>query len=437
MAAVGSAVGLGNIWRFPYILGKYGGGAFLLVFLLFVFGIGMVLMMSEFVIGRRSQHAAMKAYSTLTPDRKHWRFVGLLGIITCFFIVSQYTVVSGWTFSYFVDALTGRLAVLGCDSAQISDYFAAFTTSTVRPVVCLAVFALLAACVILGGVQKGIEGVSKVLMPLLLVILLVLCVRSLTLPGAGQGLSYLFKPDFSKLTSEGILAALGQALFTLSVGMGVMIIYGSYIPLDDNLLRTSIWITASDTFIAILAGVAIFPAVFSCGLEPAGGPGLTFCVLPNVFNSFGTTMGTVFAVLFFALLVIAALTSTISLFEALIAWFSETFDVRRRNATLVFTAQIVAMATVVALGNSLFANFKILDLSLFDFIDRLNTIYLPPLCALGTMVFLGWVMPNDDIRDELSNHGTLRIGYYPVFSFIVRWVAPVALLVVLVFGILG
>jgi len=293
MAAVGSAVGLGNIWRFPYICGKYGGGAFLLVYLCFVFGIGMVLMMSEFIMGRRSRHTPMKAFASLSPKHKGWRYVGLLGIITCFFILSQYLVISGWTLSYFFDAITGRLATMGQDSVAISDYFNLFSTSTVRPVVFLGIFALLTAVVILCGVQKGIEAVSKVLMPVLVVLLAVLCVRSLTLPGASKGLEYLFSPDFTKLTAEGVLAAMGQAMFSLSVGMGVMIVYGSYIPADDKLLRTSMWITASDVFIAVLAGVAIFPAVFSCGLEPAGGPGLSYCVLPNVFNSMGGVMGIV------------------------------------------------------------------------------------------------------------------------------------------------
>lgn len=436
MAAVGSAVGLGNIWRFPYICGKYGGGAFLLIYICFVFGIGMMLMLSEFVIGRRSRHTPVKAFEKLAPNHKGWRYVGALGLITCFFILAQYLVISGWTLNYFFDAVTGRMATMGQDSIALKDYFDAFSTSAFRPVVFLSIFAVLTAIVILGGVQKGIEAVSKVLMPVLVVLLVLLCVRSLTLPGASKGLEYLFSPDFSKLTSEGVLAAMGQAMFSLSVGMGVMIVYGSYIPVSDNLFRTSMWITASDTFIAILAGVAIFPAVFSCGMEPTGGTGLSFCVLPCVFNSMGGVMGTFFASIFFLLLGIAALTSAISLLEALSAWLLETLRTHRWTATLVVIVAEIAVAVVVSLSNGVWSGFHITGITLFDFVDRLNSIYLPPLCAFGTVLFVAWAMPSDDVRDELSNQGTLRAAYYPVFRCIIRWLAPLALLVVFVSSLL-
>ncbi|KWW31645.1 MAG: neurotransmitter:Na+ symporter, NSS family [bacterium P3] len=436
MAAVGSAVGLGNIWRFPYICGKYGGGAFLLVYLCFAFGIGMVLMMSEFVIGRRSRHTPMRAFASLSPRRKGWRYIGLLGIVTCFFILSQYFVISGWTLSYFFDAVTGRLATMGQDAAAIGCYFTEFSTSASRPVVFLTVFALLTAVVILCGVQKGIEAVSKVLMPVLVVLLVVLCIRSLTLPGASRGLSYLFSPDFSKLSAEGVLAALGQAMFSLSVGMGVMIVYGSYIPASDDLFRTSMWITASDVLIAVLSGVAIFPAVFSCGLEPAGGPGLSYCVLPNVFNSMGGVTGVVFSAIFFLLLSIAALTSSISLLEALSAWLVETLRTRRFVSTLIIVAAEIALASIVSLSNGMWSHLQVGGDTFFDFVDRLNSIYLPPLCAFGTVLFFAWVMPEADVRDELTNHGVLRAVYYPVFRFIVRWLAPLALVVVFLTSIL-
>lgn len=437
MAAVGSAVGLGNIWRFPYICGKYGGGAFLIVYLLFVFLIGMVLMMSEFVIGRRAQHTPAKAFSTLRPDKKGWNIIGVVGVFTLFFIVSQYHLVSGWVTSYFVDSCTGTLAGLGQNADAISQYFADFSSSVWRPIIFATIFAVITGIIITGGVQKGIERISKILMPFLLILILVLCVRSLTLPGASKGLAYLFTPDFTKLTGEGILAALGQALFSLSVGMGVMVVYGSYIPVDDNLFKTSIWITASDTLIAILAGVAIFPAVFSCGLEPAGGPGLVFCVLPQVFNTMPAVVGSIFAALFFLLVVVAALTSNISLLEGLAAWLSETANTPRRKSTLIFTVCTILMACVVSMGNGAWSDFHIFGNNIFDFVDRLNSIYMPPICALLTVIFLGWVMPEKDVRDELSNHGTLKIGYYKVFLFLARFVAPIALIAVLVSGIMN
>ena len=436
MAAVGSAVGLGNIWRFPYNCGKYGGGAFLIVYLCFVFLLGSVLMMSEFVIGRRAQHTPIKAFQTLYPKNKAWGLVGLLGIITSFFILSQYLVISGWTTGYVWNSISGTLASLGTDAGAISNFFKEFSTSQWDPVLFLSIFAVLALLIILGGVQKGIENVSKVLMPLLVVLVLVLCVRSLTLPGAGKGVEYLFLPDFSKLTGEGVLAALGQALFSLSVGMGVLLVYGSYIPVNDNIFKTAMWITACDTLIAVLAGLAIFPAVFSCGFEPAGGPGLVFHVLPNVFNMMGTT-GTIFASLFFVLLMVAAITSAISLLEALTAWFSEHTGTRRWVGALLFFVLTTALGILFSLSMGSLSHVKIAGLCLFDFVDRMNSIYLPPLCALGTIIFFGWVMPEEDVKDELSNHGTLKIGYYKLFRFLSRYLAPLALLVVLVTGILS
>lgn len=434
MAAVGSAVGLGNIWRFPYICGKYGGGAFLLVYIAFVFLIGMVLMMSEFVIGRRSQHTPMKAYESLKPTQPGWKLVGLIGIIACFFILSQYLVLSGWTSGYFWHSITGKVATLGTDDGLIQSFYEGFTSQTFSPMLFIAIFALLTTVIILCGVQSGIEKVCKVLMPMLVVLLLVLCVRSLTLPGSGKGLQYLFQPDFSKLNGEGILAALGQALFSLSVGMGVMVVYGSYVPKKDNIFSTALWITVSDTLIAILAGVAIFPAVFSCGMNPAGGPGLVFQVLPHVFNTMGT-MGTIFATIFFLLLAVAALTSAISLLECLTAWFAETFRANRVLSTIVFALITLGVGLVLSLSNGPLSNIHLAGTNLFGFVDDLNSIYLPPICALGTIIFFGWIMPDKDVRDELSNGGKLKIGYYNVFRFLARFVAPAALLVVLISGI--
>src|SRR5574344_14471 len=433
MAAVGSAVGLGNIWRFPYITGKYGGGAFLLVYLAFVFLIGMVLMMSEFIIGRRSQHTPTKAFPTLCPSHKGWRYLGLFCMITCFTIVSQYVVVSGWTVNYIWDSATGALSHL--NTAQLETHFTEFSTGTMRPLLFMVLFIAINAVIILGGVQKGIEAVTKILMPFLVLLLLVLCVRSLTLSGAQEGLNYMFRPDFSKLTGEGVLAALGQALFSLSVGMGAMVVYGSYIPLSDNIFKTSRWITTCDTLIAVLAGVAIFPAVFHCGMEPAGGPGLVFKVLPAVFNSMGS-FGIVFSVLFFLLLAVAALTSSKSLFETLVAWVVEALGVKRAKATLGFSVAVMCVGAMCALSYGMLHNIQIAKLPILDFVDRINSIYLPPLCAIGTIIFLGWQLPKEQLIDELSNHGTIKIGYFRVYYFLARYIAPTALIVVLLGGIL-
>ena len=436
MAAAGSAVGLGNIWRFPYICGKYGGGAFLLVYICFVFFIGMVLMMSEFVIGRRSGEDPVKAYPKLQPKRKGWRYVGIMGLITCFLILAIYLVISGWTLNYFWESLTGTLASISNDGC--GKHFSEFASSAGRPVLFVILFLVFTAFVIIGGVEKGIERVSKLLMPILVVLLLILCVRSLTLDGASEGLAYLFHPDFSKLTGEGILAALGQALFSLSVGMGVMIVYGSYLPVDDNIMKSSIWITICDFAIAVLSGIAIFPAVFACGQDPTGGPGLVYQVLPVVFNSLGT-VGRIFSVVFFLLLSLAALTSAISLLEALTQWLSSE-KIGRTISAIVMSAAVVVLAVIASFsfGDGIFSGFKIANMQIFDLLDKLTGTILPPICALLTIIFFGWFMNKDDIYDELSNHKTLKIGYFKVFYyFLARFVAPLALIIVLVAGLFG
>ncbi|MBR1766722.1 MAG: sodium-dependent transporter [Bacteroidales bacterium] len=435
MAAAGSAIGLGNIWRFPYICGKYGGGAALVLYLVFVFLIGMTLLLSELVIGRRTGHTPMKAFEALQPKRRAWRYVGLIGIITCFLILSIYLVISGWTLNYFWESVSGTLASVA--DGDFAAHFAAFAASPVAPIVCLVVFAALTLVVILGGVQNGIEKVSKVLMPVLLVLVLLLCVRSLTLPGASKGLAYLFHPDFSKLSWEGVLAILGQALFSLSVGMGVMIVYGSYIPKSDNLFKSAMWITVCDTAIALLAGVAIFPAVFAFGQSPDGGPGLVFNVLPVVFNSMGNVGSIVFGGAFFLLLAVAALTSAISLLEAVTAWGAEYLHKRNVSAALITVLScVVAVLAAYAYEGGVLGGVKLGGMSLFDWLNKLTGDYLPPICALLTILFFGWVVKKDVVRDELSNGGTLPTRWFEFFYLVLaRWLAPIALIVALVAGI--
>lgn len=445
MAAAGSAVGLGNIWRFPYICGENGGAASLIVYLFFVFLIGMVLLMTEFVIGRRSGYAPEKAFPALCPKHPSWKMVGLFGMFTCFLILSIYLVISGWTMGYFWESLTGELAA---EKGNYTDHFVRFSSSIWKPAVFLTIFLVLTLVVILGGVQKGIEKVSKLLMPILLVLVILLCVRSVTLPGASRGLEYLLSPDFSKLTAKGILDILGQALFSLSVGMGAMIVYGSYIPRDSNILKTATWITICDVVIAVLAGIAIFPAVFSVpGLQADGGPSLVYEVLPVVFNSMGT-LGTIFAVVFFLLLTLAALTSAISLLETLTAWLTDR-GMKRNVAAMIISMAELALAVVVAysyqrepLDNGLTFEGGLLsgirpgNMNFYDWINNLTGSYLPPIGALFTVIFLGWVMKKEDVRDELSNHGTLRVAWFDVFyGFLVRYLAPIALVVALIAGI--
>lgn len=434
MAAAGSAVGLGNIWRFPYICGKYGGGAFLLVYLFFVFFIGMTLLMCEFSIGRRTRLSPVKAFPALRNGQKGWMSIGILGILTCFLILSIYLVISGWTVNYFWESLSGTL--FGTPDQGFDAHFSAFAAQSSRPVVFMLAFLAVGLVVILCGVQNGIEKLSKMLMPFLLILVVILCVRSLTLPGASAGLDYLFHPDFSKLGGAGILAALGQSLFSLSVGMGAMVVYGSYIPANDNILKSCVWITVCDVAIAVLSGIAIFPAVFHCGLEPSQGQGLVYVVLPSVFQSFefGTRL---FAVLFFLLLSLAALTSSISLHETLTAFLTD-WGMKRTLAAILVAILEGALAAAVALSYTGKNALTPADRTLFDWMDYFTATILPPVCALLTVLFFGWAMKKEDIRDELSNHGKLATPWFGVYYHVlVRFVAPLALLVVLVLGVLG
>ena len=432
-AAAGSAIGLGNIWRFPYTVGQNGGGAFLLLYIAFVFLIGVPIMMSEFVIGRRSQRNTVGAFAALGAPYRKWTFVGVLGIVAAFLIYSFYSTVAGWTLNYVY--LSGTGALSGKSPDQVSQVFSTFTSSTMAPIVCQFIFLILTAAIIVMGVQKGIEKYTKILMPVLFVLMLLLCVRSLTLKGAGEGMNFLFRPDFSKLTAAGVLSALGQALFSLSIGMGALITYGSYIRKEDDLFKTSVCVASADTAIALLSGIAIFPAVFAFGLSPASGPSLVYEVLPNVFNSM--PMGTLFAVLFFLLLSIAALTSTISLLEIVVLWVVEELHWSRKAATIGVSVLIFALGAVCTLSFGLLSDVHIFGCTVFDFLDKLTATYMMPIGALCITLFLGWRYPKADVCDELTNQGRLKAGYFRFFYFSLRYLAPIALIIVLIMGIIG
>lgn len=433
LAATGGAIGLGNIWRFPYTVGENGGGAFILMYIAFVFLLGVPVLMSEIVIGRRSQKNVMGAFKVLAPKHKSWMGVGVLSIAAALIIYAFYSVVAGWTLNYIV--LSGSNQLSGKSPAEISQLFADFTQGSFWPLVYQFIFLGLTAGIVILGVQKGIEKYTKILMPILLLLMILMCIRSLTLDGARQGIDFLFKPDFSKITGDTALEALGQALFSLSIGMGAVCTYGSYIRKEDNLFSTSLWIAGADTFIAIMAGIAIFPAVFAFGLSPAAGPSLVYEVLPNVFNSMPG--GTIFAVGFFVLLSIAALTSTISLLEVLVLWAVEELHWTRRKAAILLSLAVFVMGIFCALSFGPLSNFKILGLTIFDLCDALTATYMMPIGALLFTLFIGWYLPKVDVYDELSNSGQLKARYFKIYYFIIRYLAPLALLIVLLAGIIS
>ena len=433
MAAAGSAVGLGNVWRFPYLVGQNGGAAFLLVYIFFVMLIGIPLMITEFIIGRRSQKNAVGAFRALAPKHKMWMGIGFLGILSALLVYAFYSVVAGWTLNYIVVSVSGKLA--GQTPEAVSQIFTNFTQNSFWPILYQILFLGITAAIVMMGVQKGIEKLSKILMPLLFVLLIFMCVRSLMLDGASKGLSFLFQPDFSKLTGNGILTALGQSFFSLSLGMAAMITYGSYIRKEDKLFNNSISIAACDTAVALLAGMIIFPAVYAFGIDPTSGPKLVYVVLPNVFNCMPA--GTIFAVIFFILLAIAALTSTISLLEILVAFAVEELHWKRNIASIVCTAAVFAIGILCTLSFGVLQDATIFGNSIFDCADKVTSMFLIPVGALLTAIFLGWVMPKVDVRDELSNGGKLKVKAFELYYFILRYLAPAAVLIIIIYGFIA
>ncbi len=430
MAAAGSAVGLGNIWRFPYILGENGGGAFLIIYLVIIFAIGIPVMMSELVIGRRTQRNPVGAFRMLS-SRRPWFLVGTMGIVAAFMILAFYTAVAGWTLEYIYQILAG--GIQGKSSAELTVMFDSFRSESLRPALWFSIFLLATAGIVLGGVRKGIEKSTKVLMPLLFILLILMCIKSLTLPGAVRGVEFLFRPDFSKITGTTVLMALGQAFFSLSIGMGTLITYGSYIPADNKLASTAVQVSMVDLFIAVLAGLAIFPAVFAFGISPASGEALTFIVLPGIFQQ--VSGGMIFAFAFFFLLAIAALTSTISVMEVIVAYFSEQLNLSRRTAIIIATASMFILGISASLSWGVMRDVKLFNLNIFDLFNFTTANILLPLGGLLIVAFLGWFLPGQAVRDELSNGGTLRVRYYSLFRFIIRFIAPVAIALVFLNGL--
>lgn len=417
-AAAGSAIGLGNIWRFPYVAGENGGGAFLLLNLAFILAIGVPVMLSELLIGRKAQLNIFGAFRKLAPG-KPWYLVGLMGVGAAFMILSFYAVVAGWTLEYAFYALRNEFA--GKTAEELTVIFNDLTGATWRPVVFMLIFMAISALIVRSGVKKGIERYTKILMPLLLVIIIGLAIRSLTLEGAYAGLEFLFRPDFSAIDANTVLEALGQAFFSLSLGMGVMATYGSYIKKSESLGQTAISVSLTDTLIAVLAGVAIFPAVFAFGIEPGAGPGLVFVTLPGIFNQM--VGGYFFAVFFFILLVIAALTSSISLLEVVVAYFVEELKMKRPVATWVAAGIMSLLGVLCALNGAIFNLF-----------DKTSSNILLPLGGLFIVIFVGWILGKRVVKAELEADGRAAF-YFRMFVPVIRFLAPIAIALVFLNGI--
>jgi NSS family neurotransmitter:Na+ symporter len=426
LAVTGSAVGLGNIWKFPYMAGENGGGAFVLVYLVCVFAIGLPIMMSEILLGRRGRRSpvgTMRILGQEEAEQPAWQLVGVVGVAAGFLILSFYSVIAGWTMAYFVKAVRGDFQGLGPE--QASEVFSALTSSSGTNSVWHTVFMFVTIAVVARGVERGLEQAVRVMVPALFVLLLALLAYAVTSGDFSAGLEFMFRPDFSKVTGTTILAAMGQAFFTLSIGMGAVMAYGAYLPQETSIIRTSLAVVTADTAIAVLAGLVIFPIVFANGLDPAEGPGLIFQTLPLAFGQMPG--GSFFGALFFVLLAFAALTSAISLIEPAIAWLMESRGITRMQAALSAGIVVWLLGFLTVFSFSGLADFKFLQGTFFDNFDYLTSNVMLPLGGLFITVFAGWVMCQNSSADELGGAGTT----FRVWLFLARYVAPVA--VVLVF----
>lgn len=429
LATAGSAVGLGNVWRFPYMVGEDGGAAFILVYIICILLLGLPGMICEFIVGRHAQANAAAAYDKLSGGRP-WKLVGYLGILTSTIILGFYAVVAGWCLQYLYAALVGQLSG---DANYVKDYFVSFSSNPVRPVLFGIAFILITHLVVVRGVRGGIERASKTLMPILFLLLLILVVASCLLPGAMEGVRFLFQPDFSKLSSNVMLDALGQAFFSLSLGTACLCTYASYFSRDTNLLASAGQIALLDTMIAILSGLMIFPAAASVGISPDSGPSLIFITLPNVFQQAFAAMpiaGYVVGVMFFALLVFAALTSTISMHEIGTAFFTEEWNMPRRRSAWVITVVASLICVVCSLSVGAIDELKLLGISVMDFCDQLTANFMLPTGALFACLFVGWYIPRQLAYDEFTNWGTHGQRIFPVFLFAVRYVCPLCIVLV-------
>jgi neurotransmitter:Na+ symporter, NSS family len=426
MAAAGSAIGLGNIWRFPYMTGSNGGGAFLLIYLGIGIGFGLSLAMAEMALGRAAQRNPVGAFRMLGGGA--WPLVGYLGVFTGFVILSFYIVVAGWTFAYMGFMARGLLTVTDADS--LTGFFNDFVSSPIEPIAYAGLFMLLTALIVVGGIDRGIERWNKILMPALFLILIILLIRAVTLPGAGKGLDFFLVPDFGKVTAATFRDAIAQAFFSLSIGMGAMLTYGSYLRKEENLPSAALTVVLLDSGAAILAGLMILPAVFAAGLSPSAGPGLTFITLPAVFGAMPG--GVYFGILFFALLSIAALTSAISILEPLVAYCVDEHRLSRKKVVIAASLVCFALGVPASLSFGVWSGIHVIgERGIFDSLDFLANSVLLPVGGLLTALFVGWVWGPKALA-ALSDQGRLHQPWAPVWLFVLRFLAPLGIAWILI-----
>ena len=431
-ATLGSAVGLGNIWKFPYMTGMNGGGAFILVYLLFVLLLGIPIMLSEFYLGRKTRSNVVGVFDKLKAH-KIWKSIGYMGLLSSLLIMFFYSTVAGWVYAYVFRALKGDfrfLGNMGIDEARVaSEGIFTDTLSGTAPMLWQGIAILLVAVILIGGVKKGIERVTKTLMPVLLLLIIISAVRALTLPGAAEGLDFLMKADFSKLKGSSILAAMGLAFFKLSLGMGTMVTYGSYFNKENNLMGTSFKVAFSDVAVSLLAGLAIFPVVFTFQLAPEGGPGLLFQTIPLVFSML--PLGNLLLIAFFVLTAIASTTAMLSMVEVPIAILTEELKLARKKAVIITTSVMFLIGVVTTHPDALFGHVEVAGRNFFDLFDYLSSNLLLPLGGLLITLFVAYFTRKESLKDEMTNGGTIgNEKLVNLYRFVLKYITPVLLIIV-------
>ena len=437
MAMAGSAVGLGNLWRFPFLAAQNGGGAFIFVYLILLLTICLPVLMTEITLGRKCRSNVTRVYDNLGAP--HWRWAGFITLLTPIVIMAFYTVVGGWSVKYLIQACTFSFTD---PAADYSGAFGGFISSTWEPLVYTAVFLFITALANFGGVRNGIEKFSKPMMTVLSITIILVAIRSLTLPGASEGTKYLLIPDFGKIDGKVLITALGQAFMSLSIGIGILLTYGSYVKTKENIAKTAISTGLIDTLFAIIAGLAIIPAVYAIaymnGTQPAvnAGPGLVFITLPGVFASMPG--GSVIAILFFLSLLLAAVTSAISMLEVIVAYFIEEWHLSRNRAVTVSMIMIILLGCICSLSQGLLADIKLAGMNIFDFFDVISSDVLITVGSLIMVLFAGWRINKEDFLDELTGHGTSGTPAWLLryVWFMVRWVAPLIIIVIMLSNML-
>lgn len=420
LAAAGSAIGLGNIWRFPYITSEHGSGAFIIIYLGCILLLGLPLLIAEFAVGHNSKCNPVDAFAKI---KRGWGWLGAMGLLSVTIIMGYYFVIAGWTINYAVSSATNSI------TGDYGTFFSDFTSSTWAPLIYTYLFIVANHAIIAGGVQGGIEKASKIMMPLLFVVLIILAIYSLWLPESRDAVANVFTPDFSKVSGKTFLDAMGQAFFTLSIGMGAMLIYGSYFKKGTKLAGTAISVVSLDTIVAITAAVIIF----SAGVENQSGPQLAFVAMPKVFAAMPA--GNIWATLFFLLLALAAISSTISMHEAVTSYFVEKRGMARKHATRLVTLVVIVLTTIASLSLGMWSHIQVAGMNLFTLMDNFTAIVMLPLLGIMTSIFVGWVWRKEDMKAELRAEGGIDKATYPIVRFLLRYVCPVLVSIVFVFGI--